>query len=138
MEGVLFATAEGDILDANEEACRVLGRTREELLAPGGGEIFDPSDPRYAAAYDEQRETGSFRGRLHTLRGIPGGGTEPFEAQVTVVGYRDGIGEERLVIVVLDMKAVRDRRTRARKMGKPRTRFPLWPASSVTPSWSLR
>lgn len=125
MEGVLFATAEGDILDANEEACRVLGRTREELLAPGGGEIFDPSDPRYAAAYDEQRETGTFRGRLRTLRGIPGGGsTEPFEAQVTVVGYRDGIGEERLVIVVHDVKAAREQRVRAKKSGKTQDTFP--------------
>lgn len=113
MEGVLFATAEGDILDANEEACRVLGRLREELLAPGGGEIFDPSDTRLGAARGEQWEKGSFRGRLRVLRGVQGEGSsggelEPFEAQVTVAGYTDGIGEERLVIVVLDV-AARDR-----------------------------
>jgi PAS domain-containing protein len=40
--GVLFATVESEILDANEEACRSLGRPREELFSEGGGAIFDP------------------------------------------------------------------------------------------------
>ncbi|CAA9462472.1 MAG: Two-component transcriptional response regulator, LuxR family [uncultured Rubrobacteraceae bacterium] len=98
-DGVLFADAGGVVLDANEEACRLLGRGREELLAPGGGEIFDPSDPRLAAARGEQRRTGSFRGHLRVLRGSPGE-AGAFEAVVTVAGYVDGFGEDRLVIVV--------------------------------------
>lgn len=98
-DGVLFADAGGVVLDANEEACRLLGRGREELLAPGGGEIFDPSDQRLAAARGEQRRTGSFRGHLRVLRGSPGE-AGAFEAVVTVAGYVDGFGEDRLVIVV--------------------------------------
>ena len=101
-DGVLFADAGGVILDANEEACRLLGRGREELLAPGGGEIFDPSDPRLAAAREDQERAGSFRGRLRVLRGPLDGETESFEASVTVAGYVDGVGAHRLVIVVRD------------------------------------
>lgn len=102
-DGVLFADAGGGILDANEEACRLLGRGREELLAPGGGEIFDPTDPRLAAARREQNLTGSFRGHLRVLRGPPGS-AESFQASVTVAGYVDGVGESRLVIVVRDLE----------------------------------
>lgn len=105
-DGVLFADAGGGILDANEEACRLLGRTREELTAPAGGEIFDPSDPRLATARSEQDRTGSFRGLLRVLRGSPGG-AEAFEAVVTVAGYVDGIGEDRLVLVVREAKGAR-------------------------------
>src|SRR3712207_9240501 len=94
MDGVLFADAGGVILDANAEACRLLGRAREDLTAPGGGEIFDPLDPRLAAARAKQERTGSFRGLLRVLRGQPGE-AETFEAVVTVAGYVDGIGEDR-------------------------------------------
>jgi PAS domain S-box-containing protein len=100
-DGVLFADAGGGILDANDEACRLLGRAREGLLTPGGGEIFDPSDPRLAAAREKQEKTGSFRGPLRVLRGEPGVAGS-FEASVTVAGYVDGLGEDRLVIVVRD------------------------------------
>lgn len=103
-DGVLFADAGGGILDANEEACRLLGRGREELLAPGGGEIFDPTDPRLAEARTEQDLTGSFRGHLRVLRGSPDGQKQTFEASVTVAGYVDGVGESRLVIVVHDLE----------------------------------
>ena len=106
-DGVLFANAAGGILDANEEACRLLGRSREELLAPGGGEIFDPSDPRLAVARGDQDLTGSFRGHLRVLRSYPGGGIGSFEASVTVAGYVDGIGKNRLVIVVRDTEEQR-------------------------------
>src|SRR3712207_5809328 len=105
MDGVLFADRGGVILDANEEACRLLGRAREDLTAPGGSEIFDPLDPRLAAARAEQEKTGSFRGLLRVLRGLPGeAGT--FEAVVTVAGYVDGFGEDRLVIVVREADGV--------------------------------
>ncbi len=101
MGGVLFADAQGGILDANAEACRLLGRKREELLAPGGGDIFDPSDRRLAAAREEQREKGSFRGPLRVLRGAAGSAGS-FEASVTVAAYVDGFDEDRLVIAVAD------------------------------------
>ncbi|HKH12822.1 MAG TPA: PAS domain S-box protein [Rubrobacter sp.] len=105
MDGVLFADADGAILDANAEACRLLGRAREDLTAPGGGEVFDPLDPRFAAARVEQRKTGSFRGLLRVLRAPPGKAAT-FEAVVTVAGYVDGVGEDRLVIVVREAERV--------------------------------
>ena len=43
-DGVLFATAGGEeVLNANPEACRILSRSRQELLSEGGATIFDSS-----------------------------------------------------------------------------------------------
>src|ERR671916_1484710 len=67
MDGVLFADAGGVILDANAEACRLLGRAREDLTAPGGGEIFDPFDPRLPAGGAGKERDRSFPGLLGVL-----------------------------------------------------------------------
>lgn len=102
MGGVLFTDTEGRVLEANAEACRLLGRGRDELLAPGAGPVFDPADPRLARAREEQNKKGFFRGPLRARRGATGS----FEASVTVVDYEDGLGEERLVMVLADREEV--------------------------------
>ncbi len=61
--------AGGVVLDANPEACRLLGQTREEVLETGLDGVFDASDPRLASAVGERRAKGSFRGELRLLRG---------------------------------------------------------------------
>ncbi|MEI7554353.1 PAS domain S-box protein [Candidatus Chlorohelix sp.] len=54
MDGLMLTAPDGGILDANPAACRILGFSREELIAGGRGGIVDTSDPRLSE-YLEQR-----------------------------------------------------------------------------------
>jgi PAS domain-containing protein len=51
-DGMLLATAEGDILDANPEACALLGRAREEVVTAGRDlrHLGPPARDRYGRA----------------------------------------------------------------------------------------
>lgn len=62
-DGMLLATAAGTVLDANHEACRLLGCARDELL--GSGDVFDGGwGPVEEAVRSERR----FAGRLRIRR----------------------------------------------------------------------
>ncbi len=106
VEGALLATTGGEILDASEVACRILGRTKEELIGRDVRTHFDPSDPRLRAAWENQRRTGYFRGELRLIRRADGA-EEPFEVPVALVGYRNRSGVDRIVIVLKDPAEIR-------------------------------
>ena len=97
-DGMLLATIDGAILDANPHACRLLQQTQEELIAGGRDAVFDTSDPRLEPALEEQRKTGRFRDELHLLRRDGA----PFLAEVSIGTYRDETGE-RLSIIFRDI-----------------------------------
>ena len=96
---MILATAHGVILDANPEACRLLQRTRGEITSTDLDAFFDPLDPRLEPAHEERRSEGRFDGELRLLRGD---GT-PLSAEVSMVGYRDGDGEERVGVIFRDI-----------------------------------
>jgi PAS domain S-box-containing protein len=98
-DGMLLATTDGTILDANPQACGLLGRRREEVIATGRDEVFDPSDLRLGPALEEQRRMGRFRGELRLLRRDGA----PFLAEVATGAYRDEAGGNRLSIVFRDI-----------------------------------
>ena len=100
VEGALLSTGE-EILDATETACRILGRTKEELLGEDPREIFDPLDLRLPGAWEDLRRTGYFWGELRVRRSV-GGAKEPFEVPVALASYRNGAGADRSVIVLRD------------------------------------
>src|SRR5918999_1812510 len=89
-DGMLLATAEGTILDANQEACALLKRAREEVVTGGHGVIFDASDPRLVAAMQERREVGRFKGELRLLHRDG----SSFPAEVSFAAYRGEDGDE--------------------------------------------
>ena len=97
-DGMILGTPEGDVLDTNPEACRILRWTREELLCADLDAIFDQTDPRLDGAGAEQRDTNRFKGELNLLRRD---GTS-FPAEVSIFLYRDG-GEVRIGIVLRDV-----------------------------------
>ncbi len=82
-EGILIATDEGSILDANAAALRLLGRTREDIASAARNDIFWDSQLREAV--EERRREGSFRGRLRLARGD---GTT-FDAEVSAIELED-------------------------------------------------
>jgi len=120
LEGVLLATADGEIFDASDVACRLLGRAREELIGERLGGIFDPSDPRFSAAREHQRRTGFFKGELRVMRHAQQGEQEvPFDARVALTSYRSRTGEDRVLIVVRDP-------TEQRREAEPRRGTEEW------------
>jgi PAS domain S-box-containing protein len=96
-EGMLFATPEGTVLDANREACRVLGWARDDLVGAVG--VFDGMDPSWGSALQEWRSTGTFKGELRMLRRD---GTA-FPAELSIRGYRGGAGGEVMCVVFRDL-----------------------------------
>ena len=109
-EGMLMATAEGTILDANPEACRILRRTREEIMSTGLDRLFDPSDPRLESALEEQRRTGKFKGELRLLRGdkspflvrVLRSDKTSFPAEVSSATYQSA-GREMITVIFRDV-----------------------------------
>ena len=102
VEGVLLATADGEIFDASDLACRLLGRTKKELIGERVERIFASSDPRLPAAREHQRRTGFFKGELRIMRRAERAREEPFDASVALTSYRSRMGEDRVLIVVRD------------------------------------
>jgi PAS domain S-box-containing protein len=98
-EGVLVAAGDGRVLDANPEACALLLREWEEIVAAGLDAVLDSSDLRSATALREIREVGRFAGELLFLRG--GGGSFPVKASITL--YQERTGEDRFGIFFRDV-----------------------------------
>lgn len=67
-DAILLADQTGTVFAANPAACRMFGRSEEELCACGRDDLLDERDPRVAAALDERERTGAFRGELSFRR----------------------------------------------------------------------
>ena len=78
IDGVLLTAPDGRVFAANPEACRMLGRTEEEICAVGRAGVVDQSDPRLPVVLDERLRTGKFRNELTLVRkdgsALPGRG----------------------------------------------------------------
>lgn len=98
-EAIFLTFPDGAISAANPAACRILGRTEEEVLQLGRSGVLDASDPRLEAALEERARTGRFRGEL---RGIRKNG-ETFPAEVTSDLFTDARGRSRTATIVRDV-----------------------------------
>ena len=96
-EGMLLATNEGTILEVNRQCCKLLRRTREEILALGV-DVFDSSDSRLEVALRDLYKTGKFNGRMRVLRG----GEHLSAVEASVSGWRIE-GSEAIGITLRDL-----------------------------------
>ncbi len=99
IDGILLTVPDGQILAANPEACRILGRTEDELRKVGRSGVVDSEDPRLAAALEERRRTGRVRGELTLVR--KDGSKIPAEVSSAVL--KDGDGKERSSMIIRDI-----------------------------------
>ncbi len=99
LDGILLTSPTGEILAANEAACRMLGRTEAEIRAVGRPGVVDATDPRVAPALEERRRTGYVRAEL-TFRRKDG---SKFPAEVCSTIYVDAEGHERTSMTVRDL-----------------------------------
>jgi len=88
IDGILLATPDGDVLEANPEACRILGMTEEEVCGRGRREIVDVDDRQMAALLEERTRTGKVRGEVMFVR--KDGSRVPCELSSSLFADKDG------------------------------------------------
>ena len=99
MDGILLTSTDGRIFAANPAACRILGRTEEEICAIGRDGIVDQADSRLHTAIEERTRTGRFTGELAHMRKD---GTR-FPAEVSTSIFKDRDGRERSCMIIRDI-----------------------------------
>ncbi len=98
-DGILLTSPDGRILAANPAACRMFGRSEEELCRLGRNGIMNVKDPRLAAALEQRELMGKFAGEL---TGIKSDGTV-FPVELTTSVFTDSNGEERTSMIIRDI-----------------------------------
>lgn len=98
-EAILLTAPDGRVLAANPAACRMLGRTEEEIRAAGRAGLVDASDPRLPGALKERDETGRFHGELTFIRGDG----QRFPCGVASAVFRDKDGQVRTSMIIRDL-----------------------------------
>jgi PAS domain S-box-containing protein len=101
LDAVLLTAPDGRIAMANAACTELLGYTEEELRVLGRHAVVDPSDPRLAAALEERRRTGRFRGELR-LKHKDG---RRIEVELSSALFRDGQGGEWTSMFIRDITA---------------------------------
>jgi PAS domain S-box-containing protein len=97
-EGILLVASGGRILQANPAACRMLGRSEEELRRIGREGIAGSAGGGTWRALDAGPLTRNFRGELAFLRADG----SRFPAQVSTSGFDLPDGEKRTVVMMAD------------------------------------
>jgi len=99
IDAILLTSPDGSILAANPAACRILGRTEEELREVGRDGVVDRSDPRLRYLLEERARTGRFSGEL-TLKRKDG---TRFPAELTTGLFKDRDGLEKTSMIIRDI-----------------------------------
>jgi len=99
MDGMMFTAPDGKILDANPAACRMFGRTREEIIAAGRAGLIDSGDPRLPGLLAARQETGRAHGELNARRRD---GTL-FPVEMSSVVFEDAAGQPRTCLIIRDI-----------------------------------
>ncbi|MDD3653618.1 MAG: PAS domain S-box protein [Desulfotomaculaceae bacterium] len=100
-DGILLTTPGNRILSANPAACRMFGRTKEEICAAGMNGIVDLGDPRVMRAINEREKTGSFNTEMILVHKD---GTK-FPGEITSNLFKDKDGRELSSMIVRDITA---------------------------------
>ena len=111
IDGILLTAPDGSILEANPEACRIFGRTEEELRKLGRAGVVDMTDPRIKAFLEERLRTGMARGEG---TGIRKDGTR-FPCEQASLLFKDKGGNIRTSIIVRDISERKNAEEELRK-----------------------
>lgn len=99
IDAVLLSTSDGTIEAANPEACRLFGRSEEEIRAIGGFGLVDPADGRLQSLLEERERTGRFRGELFYKRKDG----SVFLGEVSSAFYQDVSGARKAAVIIRDV-----------------------------------
>ena len=99
MDAIFLTSPDGSIQAANPAACKMLGRTEDEICAVGRSGLMDANDPRLEALLAERTRKGKAFGELTMLR--KDGSSFPIEISSAL--FRDRQGNTRTSMVVRDI-----------------------------------
>src|SRR5262244_867728 len=99
IDAVLLSTPDGTIEAANPAACRLFGRTVEEICGITGFRLVDPSDTRLQSLLEERERTGRFRGELFYKRKDG----SMFLGEVSSAFYQDNSGKTKAAVIIRDI-----------------------------------
>ena len=102
-EAILLTNPDGTIYSANPEACRIFGRSEDEICKLGRNGICDFNDPRLNRAINQRKKTGKFKGVLNLLRKKG----EIFPAEVSSTLFSDASGFERTAMIIHDISELK-------------------------------
>lgn len=121
LEAILLMSPDGSVQAANPAACRMLGRTEEEIVQAGREGVVDTTEPKLMDLLAERSRTGTAHGELTMLRRD---GTL-FPAEISTAIYQDSNGTERTSMMVRDIterkraeEALRESETRWRSLAE--------------------
>lgn len=128
VDAILLTSPDGKITAANPAACRMLGRSEEEIIKLGRSGLVDDSDPRVQELLKERERTGKAEGEVDFLRKD---GTR-IHAEITSVIFSDIGGEKKSSIIIRDITRrkqledeVREREEKYRRMFMDNPQ-PMW------------
>ena len=98
-EAVLLTALDGRIFAANEAACRMFGRSEQELIQGGRDSFVDSSDPRLPLIQAERARTGRVSGEVTFVRKD---GTK-FPCELSSAVFTNRHGELRASLFVRDI-----------------------------------
>jgi len=101
LDAILLTSTDGSIEAANPAACRMFGRTEEEIVRIGRSGIVDTTDPRLSLALEERARSGSFIGELTFIRKEG----QKFPGEVASASFKDKEGRERISMIIRDISA---------------------------------
>jgi PAS domain S-box-containing protein len=99
IDGILLTEPDGTILAANHGACRMLGRTEEEIRQAGRSGIVDMDDPKIPFVLEERARTGKAQSELTFIRKD---GTR-FKAEVSSALFKNRDGRTQTSMIFRDI-----------------------------------
>lgn len=112
LSAVLITKMDGSIVSANQAACKMFGRSEEELSQIGRNGIVDVNDPRLCPALNKREETGEASVELNFIRS----NGEKFPVHVLSKIFLDDNGEKWTVIIIEDLSIEKERNLTINKL----------------------
>lgn len=118
-DAILLTQPDGAIIEANQAACEMLGRSLEEIRAAGRNGVVDVTDPRLHAALEERTRKGRARAEFTMFRA----NGEKFLADIASTAFTDRDGQLKTSMIIRDVtekkkveKALEERDQQFRKL----------------------
>lgn len=98
-DAILLTKPDGAILDANPAACRIFGRSVDDIRSIGRNALVDLTDPRLHEALEKRSRAGSGVAEFTMVRATG----EKFPAEVSSSVFTDGDGETKTSMIIRDI-----------------------------------
>jgi PAS domain S-box-containing protein len=99
LDALVLTCPDDSILEANPAACRIFGRTREEILVEEHNRLIDVTDPRFTDLITERKRNGKAQGEL-TARRKDG---TLFPIEVSSMVFQNRQGDARTCMIIRDI-----------------------------------